>query len=409
VTRVALHDFGGFPFSIQLGRTLAARGHEVAYLHPVGFRSPRGNVSRQLDGDPRFTFEPLDLHEPSQQHGLVNRYLQDRRYGDLLAERIGAIRPEVVISANAPIPAQQDAVDAAHRAGAGFVFWVQDLVSVAVRQILGRRVPLAGRAVGSWIMRAEKRVLLSSDAVVAISPDFVPTLREWGIPSERVSVIENWAPLDEIQPMSRINAWAVDNRLPTGARFLYAGTLGRKHDPSILVSLAESIPEAAVVVVTEGPRAQQLREQAAGHPNLLVLPTQPADRISEVLGSSDVLVALLEADAGSFSVPSKVQSYLAAGRAILASIPGDNPATQAIVRAGAGRVVEPGDRAGFLAAARDLIADPEARAEAGRAARRYATQQFDIQLIADEFERVIAGCAPVSPESARGTMSRTST
>ena len=40
-----------------------------------------------------------------------------------------------------------------------------------------------------------------------------------------------------------------------------------------------------------------------------------------MLASADVLVALLETDAGAFSVPSKVLTSLSAGRPILAAIP----------------------------------------------------------------------------------------
>ena len=36
---------------------------------------------------------------------------------------------------------------------------------------------------------------------------------------------------------------------------------------------------------------------------------QPFEALPDVLGSADVLVAILEADAGVFSVPSKVLSY----------------------------------------------------------------------------------------------------
>ena len=57
-----------------------------------------------------------------------------------------------------------------------------------------------------------------------------------------------------------------------------------------------------------------------------LLPFQPAEQLSEVLGSGDVLVALLEPGASKFSIPSKVLSYLAAGRPVLGIMPADNPA-----------------------------------------------------------------------------------
>ena len=43
---------------------------------------------------------------------------------------------------------------------------------------------------------------------------------------------------------------------------LYAGTLGRKHDPTLLTDLARALPDARVVVVAEG--AGLLRVPLAG-------------------------------------------------------------------------------------------------------------------------------------------------
>ena len=102
-----------------------------------------------------------------------------------------------------------------------------------------------------------------------------------------------------------------------------------------------------------------------------------------------MLVAALEADAGVFSVPSKVLTYHCAGRPILAAIPSSNLAARTIAQAGSGVCVEPGDIAGFLEAARRLRADATLRERCGRAARAYAEKNFDIETIADRFEEAI--------------------
>ena len=46
-------------------------------------------------------------------------------------------------------------------------------------------------------------MLASSDHIVAISSDFVPILDSWGVPERKVTVIENWAPMDEIDLVDR--------------------------------------------------------------------------------------------------------------------------------------------------------------------------------------------------------------
>ncbi len=70
--------------------------------------------------------------------------------------------------------------------------------------------------------------------MVSISDDFLPILRGWNVPDSRVVVIPNWAPLDEVEPAAKDNPWSREQGLAQAAVLLYAGTLGRKHDPALL-------------------------------------------------------------------------------------------------------------------------------------------------------------------------------
>ena len=122
-----------------------------------------------------------------------------------------------------------------------------------------------------------------------------------------------------------------------------------------------------------------------------VLPFQPADDLPDVLGSADVLVALLEPDATKFSIPSKVLSYMAAGRPILGLMPADNPAATDIMASG-GFVTEPDRRGGGALRPRgspSSSTDPDAVAEIGRRTRVVAEQKFEAESITDQFETVL--------------------
>src|SRR5262249_46391745 len=105
--------------------------------------------------------------------------------------------------------------------------------------------------------------------------------------------------------------------------------------------------------------------------------------------------------AGVFSVPSKVLSYLCAGRPVLLAVPSENLAAKIVVECGAGLTVEPTDMIGFRGAAQRLIDSPPLRQKYGEAARKYAEAQFDIHRIGDQFEGILAGKAG-EPASAAG-------
>ena len=147
------------------------------------------------------------------------------------------------------------------------------------------------------------------------------------------------------------------------------------------------------MVVSEGLGAAWLRAQAGGLANFLLLPYQPFEKLPEVIASGDVLLALLEPDAGAFSVPSKILTYLCAGRPILAAMPPENLGSRILARSGAGISVAPDDQAGFLAAAERLADDAAERARRGKNALDYAAKTFDIRAIGDRFEAILARAA----------------
>jgi glycosyltransferase involved in cell wall biosynthesis len=398
MTRLVVHDFGGYPFIVQLSRELARRGHEVIHLYADGFRTPKGPMSPQQGDAPSLTTQPVTLAEPMARGG-VRRVAQERRYRDLLASRIAAARADVVLSANAPIDVQAGALHAAHRSGAAFVAWVQDLHSVAIRRILGRRVAVLGALIGARFTSLERRMLRNSDAVVAISQAFKPVFEDWGVEQARVEVIENWAPLEDRPPKE--NPWSLEQGLADRQVVLYAGTLALKHDPRMLLVLADELPEATVVAIAEGASTSGLRAAGAKQPNLRVLPFQPYERLPEVLATADVLVAILEPDASAFSAPSKILTYLAAGRPIVAAMDRSNPVAALIESIGAGAVVDPRDMGSFVDTIRGLLHDPIRREAMASAGPRHAEDAFEIGRIADRFEAVLHGAIDRKSHSSR--------
>lgn len=388
--RVVVSDYFGHAFPAQLARELAARGHAVLHLHCSSFLSGKGRLERTAADPPLLAFGSVDLGQPFAKYDVVRRVRHERHTARALAGQLRDFRPDAVLSIG-PLIVQIELLRASHALGAGFVFWQQDVMSSAARRVVGRRSRLAGASAGWAVAGLERQLLRRSDAVVVISEDFLPQLRSWHVDEARVTVIENWAPLDELPALARDTAWAREQGLDGQRVFLYAGTLGFKHDPSLLLELARWAGRsgALVVVVSEGPGADWLAEHGGGEPALRLQPYQPHDRLPEVLASADVLVALLEPEAGAFSVPSKILTYLCAARPLLVSVPADNLAARVVERSGGGVVVRPGDSRAFVQAAETLIGDSELREDLARRGRAYAEAAFDVDSVAERFEQVL--------------------
>ncbi len=390
--RILLHDFAGHPFQAQLSRSLADRGHTVTHAYCGNVLTGRGRLNREATDPASLSFAPIAVAHEFARYSLWKRPLHELRYGRELSHLAATFTPDVVISANTPLLAQTVLRRHAQQSGATFVYWLQDLLGIGTSTQLHQRFGKVGGFVGDRLRSLESHLLRRSDAVVTITRDFFPLLTQLGVEPQRVTTLENWAPLDELPVLPRENAWAEAHGLTGLPVFLYAGTLGLKHDPALLLELAEAVAEdAKVVVVSSGIGADWLREHAARRrlDNLEVLPFQPYGRLPEVLATGDVLVTLLEPEAGVFSVPSKVLSYHCAGRAILCAVPPENLAARIVERNRSGLTVAPGDSRAFVAAGRRLLRDDKSRRELGRNARRYAEETFDITTIADRFEAVI--------------------
>jgi colanic acid biosynthesis glycosyl transferase WcaI len=389
--RVIVHDFSGHPFQAELARSLARRGHQVLHVQCTSYTSGKGSFvadDGEADENPRFV--ALALDKPFERYRTARRLVDELVYARAFVREARAFRPDLVISCNDPLLAKLAFGMWAARRRVPWIFWLQDIYSVAMAREAARRSK-AGRGLGVVLKKVERGLLRSSDAVVAITDDFDATLDAWGVPPETRTVIENWAPLDELPPRDRDNPWRKEMGFGDRFLFLYAGTLGMKHNPDVLHALAESDPTADVVVVSEGLGAERLQSLLKARPldNLHLLPFQPWEALPDVLGAADVLLVLLEAGAGAFSVPSKILTCLCAGRPILAAIPAANLGARTIRGAEAGMVVAPGEPEQFLAAARQLRADAGLRGRMGASARSHAEQAFDIEAITDRFTDVM--------------------
>ncbi len=407
VGRWLVHDYSGHPFQAELSRSLARRGHEVLHVHCGSYQTGKGSLERGA-GDPvGLRFETIDLGTSFDRYSVGSRLRQELRYGRLFNLAAAAYRPDVILSANEPLLSKIRTTLWCLRTRTPWVFWLQDIYSEAMARYAVNRMGRPGALIGAVFKAVERRLLHAASAVVLITEDFGPTLDRWRIPACRRHVIENWAPLAELSSRPKDNAWARQHDLGEARVVLYSGTLGLKHDPAPLLALAEdwgSVPDVRLVVVSEGKGADWLLEEQRrrGIGNLLVLPYQPYEMLSEVLATADVLVALLSSQAGAFSVPSKILSYLCAGRPILAALPEANLSARIIERAGAGIVVAPGDVEAFLAAGARLLGDVELRQRSGASARAYAEAHFDIESVTTRFESVLWHAArPLTRGTAR--------
>jgi glycosyltransferase involved in cell wall biosynthesis len=390
--RVLVHDFSGHPFQAQLSRELARRGHVVTHSTCDAYVSGKGRL--QAAGGESITFETVGDGIVFDKNRFLQRLLLEVRLGVELVRHVRRVRPDVALMSNVQIPTLVIFAAAMALFRQPWVLWHQDVYSIAVRSFAGAKLSRSFRAVAVAFDLAERWTSRRAREIVVIADSFVPVHARWGT-ADKTTVIANWAPLDEIVPVERKNDWAVEQELDDVQTILYSGTLGLKHDPALLVQLAGAVRDRGrpvrLVVVNEGPAVPVIQAEAARlDVPLTLLPFQPYERLPEVLGTGDVLVVLLDQQAGAFSVPSKTLSYLCAGRPVVGLMPEENAAS-GLVRQAGGHVGRP-EAASLPAAAAwvDALLDDQARREeVSQQARGLAEREFSLAGCADRFEAVL--------------------
>lgn len=399
--RCLIHDFAGHPFQVQLSRELASRGHHVTHAFPAGLPGPKGRLQRSPADPDHLTISSIPLSGGFRKYSASRRFVTQRKYAADIKTLIAQHKPDVVLSGNTPIDVQSELLWHCKRNQIGFVHWVQDVYCHAIEFFLRRKFKGLAGPMSMPFRGLEKLVVSQSSSTVVIAPAFKTLLMDWGIDESKISILENWAALDEVPLLPRRNAWAAEHGLGDKPVFLYSGTLGLKHRPDLLYDIAKTLKsECQVVVISEGV-GRDFLEKMPPLENLLLLDFQPYHRLPEVLASADVLLATLEADAGQFAVPSKILTYLCAGRALMLAAPPANLAVSVVERSQSGIAVDSNNTAAWLEAARTLCLDGDLRNKYSRNARNYAEKTFDINTICGAFEEILIGaCERSTPAKA---------
>ena len=271
------------------------------------------------------------------------------------------------------------------------LLWVQDLwpESLAATGALRNRALL--RATGSlvrWIYRGCDRVLVQSRA-------FVASIEAHGVPRERIGYLPNSAE-SFYRRIPRAAASAEDGEMPQGFRVMFAGNIGAAQDFATILSAAERLrgrSDIQWIIVGDGRMRPWVEEQVRARglqKTFHLLGQRPPESMPRYFAQADVLLATLRREPiFAYTIPSKLQSYLACGRPVVAALEGEGG--RIVSEAGAGWAVAPEDPQALadavLAAAAASGTEREAMGNRGEA---YFREHFEREKLLSRLEQELA-------------------
>jgi putative colanic acid biosynthesis glycosyltransferase WcaI len=389
--RIAIHDYAGFPFPLELSSELSKKGHDVLHLFTYASGGPKASFEeRQTD---RLKIVNIRTKRVEKDN-FLKRWMQERHYGSLAINELAAWQPDFILSGNTPLEAQRKIGAWAKERAIPFVYWLHDLLSIAARSIIHRCNRTLSRFVYTYLNKLEIDTLRKANHIVSISDDFIPVLNQWEIPPHRISLIPNWGPIERIPVLPRKNWFSKRYGLDEHFVVLYAGTLGKKQGIQLIADAVDRLAgerDIRFVVATDprGHRFLERRLPGKALPNLLKLPLQPSPHYPYLLASADVLLVTLDASAGKYCVPSKLWSAYCAQRPSIVAVDRRNLSARMTRQINAGIVVAPGSADECIAAIKELKSDRTLGGMMGNNARRYAVTHFPISRIANAFEKIV--------------------
>jgi glycosyltransferase involved in cell wall biosynthesis len=395
--KILINDYAGHPFQVQLSRELALRGNEVLHTYFASDITPRGNLNKVDTDADTFNIKGISLDSEFEKYSFIKRRDQEIQFGKMLIENIIVFKPDVLICSNTPLDPLNKISVFCKKNGIKFIIWLQDIISIGIDNILTKKFGFFAIPIALHYKLLEKRILKGAQHIVGISQGFNEHLNQIGIENSKVTIIPNWSPIEEVPICNKINSWSQKYKISEKTVLLYAGTLGMKHNPQLLIDLAIKIKDkedTLLVIITEGLGANYIKDsiEKESLKNILLLPFQPFSDLPSILGSADLLIALLEKEAGKYSVPSKVLTYMCSGRPLLLSVPNDNLAFQIVEKENLGIAVNAYSKTAnieFVEAAIKLLRSPKQMNMYRNNTRRYAEVNFNIKDIANKFLTII--------------------
>lgn len=271
------------------------------------------------------------------------------------------------------------------------LFWVQDLWPESLEATGAIRSRAALRLVDrliKWIYRGCDRVLVQSEA-------FIPSIRAHGVPDARIRYLPNSA-----ENFYRRLAPAVHDdearELPPGFRVLYAGNIGAAQDfPTILAAAERLKDERSIqwIVLGEGRMRAWVEEEVRRRgltATVHLLGQRPPERMSRYFAHADVLLATLRREPiFAYTIPSKIQTYIACGKPVIAALDGEGG--RIIREAGAGWAVPAEDPSALAEAVLTASRTPKPEREAmGNRGEAWFREHFEREKLLSRLEAELA-------------------
>lgn len=268
------------------------------------------------------------------------------------------------------------------------VFWVQDLWPESLSA--------TGAVKSGWILKLVgfmvRRIYRSCDHVLVQSRGFVEPAIRAGADPHRISYFPNWA--EDFYIPKQASSTTVP--IPDGFKIMFAGNMGAAQSLDTIIEamtvLKDKVEDINWIMIGDGRRKQWMQDRVKKlglDDTVIFAGRQPAEHMPEYFAHADIMLATLaDEEIFSYTVPAKIQTYMACGRPLVVALNGEG--NRIVQESGAGYAVAAGDGRALANAILDFYhKSEEERAVMGKAALEYSELHFNKQYLITELEKIL--------------------
>lgn len=310
----------------------------------------------------------------------------------LSASLLGALRIRgafdlIFVFEPSPITVGLPAIAMKAAKSAPIAFWVQDLWPESLEATGAVRSRLVLRSVAALA----RLIYRHCDRVLVQSPGFIPPITALGVPPSKIAYLPNWA--EAVYRPVVVSPDAPERqRVPSGFRVMFAGNIGQAQAFPTILAAAERLrahPEIQWVILGDGrerPWVEREIERRGLAGCVKLLGHQPVETMPTYFALADVMLVTLRRDpVFALTIPSRIQSYQACARPIVASL--DGQGAEVVRTSGCGMTCPAEDADALADAVLELFRMPcEVRERMGAKGRAYFLEHFERERLLDRVE-----------------------
>src|SRR6185312_7557968 len=301
-------------------------------------------------------------------------------------------RPDVLVAVSPPLGLAVPAMLLSRMWRIPYVFDVEDLQPDSAADL---------GMLPSWavklLYRLESGAYRNAGLVTTLTPAMKRKIVGKGIAKEMVALVEPRMD-DSLAGLSSDEGDAFRRRFQIGDKFLvtYSGNMGVKQGLDVVVdtaALSRSDDSMLFLLVGSGADRHRIESRASQLDlrNIRFLPLLDETDFRGLIAASDICLVTQQRSVSEVAFPSKIVTYLAAGRPIVASVNPDSEVAQVAQESGAGRVATAEDAEAMLAAIQELRKiDLRTLGENGR---RYAAGRWNSDRVLSHLEASLSTVA----------------